>query len=111
MSNIQVVVRNGSTGWRNVGSAHRHVRGGGWNILLRGGVPQETLVLLDVGEYAPGTRLQVLVTRRAEGGGTEWYNVGHAWVSQGGRAVLVTLDVVLPEGERKLVILPHKARA
>lgn len=111
MTNVQVVVRSGSAGWRTVGSAHRHVRGGGWNILLRGGVPQETMVLLDAGEYAPGTRLRVLVTRRAEGGGTAWSSVGHAWVSQGGRAVLVTLDVVLPDDERKIVILPYKGRA
>lgn len=51
------------------------------------------------------------MTRRAEGGRTAWYSVGHAWVSQGGRAVLVTLDVNLPDDERKIVILPYKGRA
>jgi hypothetical protein len=47
MTVAQVVIRAGKTGWRNVGSAHPHKRGGGWNILLTDEAPDATLVLMD----------------------------------------------------------------
>lgn len=108
MSAARVVVRESASDWRNVGKAFRHTRGGGWNILFENGMPDETIVLLDAGGYKPGTRFQVMVTRPADDGGTDWFEVGRAWVSREGRAVLAVLDVVLPAGEAKLVLLPAK---
>ena len=100
----------GST-WREVGTAFRHRSGGGWNLLLEGGIPDETLVIHDVNGYAPGTQFRLMVTRPAVMGGTDWFEVGRAWVSKQGRAVLAELAVVIPAGETKLVILPQRKRS
>ncbi|WP_191300239.1 hypothetical protein [Deinococcus indicus] len=74
-------------------------------------MPDETLVIRDANGYQPGTQFRLMVTRPAVSGGTDWFEVGRAWVSREGRAVLATLDVIIPAGETKLVILPRRNRA
>ena len=114
MTQAAVVVRDRSARWRNVGVAFRHRNGGGWNIQLEGGVPDEMLVIRDANGYEPGAQFRLMVTRPAVSGGTDWFEVGRAWVSREGRegrAVLATLDVIIPAGETKLVILPKRSRA
>ena len=54
MTQARVVVRQRGSTWREVGTAFRHRSGGGWNLLLEGGIPDETLVIHDVNGYAPG---------------------------------------------------------
>ncbi|PTA66609.1 hypothetical protein [Deinococcus arcticus] len=110
MQGTRVVVRESGDKWRHVGKAFRHRGGGGWNLLLEGGIPDETLVVHDAGGYQPGTQFRLMVTRPSDNGGTDWFQVGRAWVSREGRAVLATLDVVVPAGETKLVILPNKTK-
>lgn len=108
MQQTRVVVRDRSDAWHQVGQAFRHRSGGGWNLLLERGIPDETLVVMDAGGYQPETQFRLMVTRPADGGGTDWFQVGRAWVSREGRAVLASLDVIIPAGETKLVILPQK---
>ncbi|MFC4637770.1 hypothetical protein [Deinococcus hohokamensis] len=108
MQQARVVVTEGSDTWTNVGKAFRHRGGGGWNLLLENGIPDETLVVMDANGDKPGTQFRLMVTQPSESGGT----VGRVWVSREGRAVLATLDVIVPASETKLVILPNKgARA
>ncbi|GGM60404.1 hypothetical protein GCM10008956_40110 [Deinococcus arenae] len=77
---------------------------------MAGGIPDETLVIHDANGYAPGTQFRLMVTRPAVSGGKDWFEVGRAWVSQQGRAVLAEVAVVMPAGETKLVILPQRKR-
>ncbi|PIG95558.1 hypothetical protein AMD26_020275 [Deinococcus sp. UR1] len=72
-------------------------------------MPDETLVIKDANGYQPGTQFRLMVTRPAVSGGTDWFEVGRAWVSREGRAVLATLDVIIPAGETKLVEEPGGA--
>ncbi|MFB9991004.1 hypothetical protein ACFFLM_03280 [Deinococcus oregonensis] len=108
MQQTRVVVRDRADAWHHVGQAFRHRNGGGWNLLLEQGIPDETLVIMDAGGSQPGTQFRLMVTRPADGGGTDWFQVGRAWISREGRAVLASLDVVIPVGETKLVVLPKK---
>lgn len=103
-----VAVNEDGGRWSSVGKAFRHQRGGGWNIQLDHEPSDQTLVLMDANGYAPGTTFRLMVTRPGLEGGTDGFEVGRAWVSQGGRAVLANVDVILPADERKLVILPSK---
>ncbi|GAA0501666.1 hypothetical protein GCM10008937_06470 [Deinococcus depolymerans] len=91
MTQAAVVVRDRSARWRNVGVAFRHRNGGGWNIQLEGGVPDEMLVIRDANGYEPGAQFRLMVTRPAVSGGTDWFEVGRAgrtgsrWVGRGCR--------------------------
>ena len=110
MNSVRVVNRNKDGTWTHQGVALRHKRGAGWNVMLSEGprnwsVP---LVMMDAGGLAPGTRLRVMVTRAAVEGGTDWFEVGHAWVSKEGRAVIAQIEVRLPANESKLVLLPGR---
>ncbi|WP_407571645.1 hypothetical protein [Deinococcus altitudinis] len=110
MNSARVISEKGDGTWANRGSAHRHKKGGGWNVLLNEGTKDWTvpLVLMDAGGLAAGTTLRVMVTRPAVEGGTDWFEVGRAWVSKAGRAVIAQIEVKLPSDETKLVLLPQR---
>ncbi|GGL11204.1 hypothetical protein [Deinococcus radiotolerans] len=112
MSHPPVLIkRNGA--WREAGEAVPHSRADGWNLKFPGGLPGHvtSLLVMTAGTYAPNTKLRVLVTRPRRDGGTDWYDVGEAWVSKHGKALVITITTQLPAGEAKLVILPYRTRA
>ena len=111
MSTQRVMSKEANGTWTNRGQAHRHRNGGGWNVLLNN-APKDwsvPLLMMDAGGLAPGTPLRVMVTRPAVEGGTDWFEVGRAWVSKAGRAVIAQVEVKLPADETKLVLLPHRS--
>jgi len=66
------------------------------------------LLVMGADGLAPGTPLRVMVTRPAVEGGTDWFEVGRAWVSKAGRSVIAQVEVRLPADEVKLVLLPQR---
>lgn len=111
MSHPPVLIkRNGA--WRETGQAVPHSKADGWNLMFQDGLPAQvtSLLVMTAGSYAPNTKLRVLVTRPRRDGGTDWYEVGEAWVSKHGRALVVSIKTQLPAGEAKLVILPYRTR-
>lgn len=96
--------------WEKVGVGHRQPKAGGFNLEFPAGVPVNagTLLLMNPGTFKPGEWLRVFVTRALQGKGTQWFEVGRAFVSKAGAAFVVRLDVQIPAGIPKLVLLPPR---
>lgn len=80
MTHARVVVRDGAQQWHDVAR----------------------LVLMDAEDYAPGDRLRVFVTRPGNAEGTDWFEVGWAWVNVTGAGLGSSCDALLPLGTGNL---------